>query len=211
MSGRASFFLLVLVASCASTPKHAGPANAGAQEVFREMMMTYGTMASYEQNGVVRTVAKGEGKKEKVEDTPFHMTFARPDALDFAYGEHISLSAHGRAVTGGDGTNYASVDEAIRALSKSTLGVSRLVPSMLLGRGSYPWPEELWTMVRWERSEEISGEPCDVLAIDLSDGGQWTLWVEKDRHVLRKTTKSGHLDDGLLQAIVVYDPKASSP
>jgi hypothetical protein len=202
-----ALLLLGLALSCAPDAKHAGPANAGAQEVFREMMMSYGAMPSYDQSGIVRTVAKGDAKKDIVHETRFHMGFARPDALELQYGDHLTLSARGRDVKDGDGASYASLDEAIRALSKATLGVSRLVPSMLIGRGSYPWPEELWNLVSWTRAEEVSGELCDVLTVDLSDGGAWVLWVEQDRHILRKTSKSGHLDDGLLEVTVVYEPR----
>jgi hypothetical protein len=204
------FFALILPAC---TPaRQAGPANAGAQEVVREMMNSYGTMPAFEQAGVVHAVRKGDraSKKETLE-TRFHMAWKRPDTLELEYGDTISLSARGPRVTDTAGNAYASVDEAIRKLSKASLGVSRLVPSMLLGRGDYPWPEDLWTVIHWVRAEEVNGEPCDVLGVDLDDGGQWVLWVEKARHILRRTSKSGHLDEGLIEVTVDYDPAPAAP
>jgi hypothetical protein len=170
------------------------------------MIGSYGSMPAFEEVGVTRAVTRKDAKApSETHETRFHLTFSRPDVLSFEYGEQLSLSARGAHVTDAAGTTYPSVDDAIRTLSKASLGVSRLVPSMLLGRGNYPWPEELWSLIRWVRVEEVAGEPCDVLALELADGGEWDLWIEQSRHILRRTHKSGHLDDGMVELTVEYD------
>ena len=149
-----ALILLVLLACCADA-KHAGPANAGAQEVFREMMMSYGAMPSYDQSGVVRMVAKGEAKKDVVSETRFHIGFSRPDALELQYGDHVSLSARGHAVTDGDGTSYPSVDEAIRALGQVD------------ARSLAPCPVD----AARARELPVAGGALDHRALDASRGG----------------------------------------
>jgi hypothetical protein len=174
--------------------KQAGPSGL---EVLTRVAATYAHCKSYHDEGVVKIVYTGSGRK-RVEERPFRTAFVRPDRFRFEYADTDPQGTKRRHIVwrkGADVRTWWDAEPGLRdegslgaALAGAT-GVSggsaHTVPALLM-------PEEvggrqLTDMTDLKRIGDAQHEDADCYRLEGMYGDlQRTVWVERRTLLVRR-------------------------
>jgi hypothetical protein len=185
-------------------------------DIIQRMREAYANSRSYSDTGLVRTVFIYPDRRRTVAK-PFKTAFIRPDQFRFEYRENEPLFGERRFIIfrkGKDlkiysdlklGMKLDSLDRAVAAVTGLSGGAAIRVPAMLL-------PSEIkWRRaIRFNKPKRIGDDRIAQIECfrihDTIGGSPTTLWIYKEKLLLRKVYYEQAFDDFQVQTTMLYEP-----
>ena len=166
----------------------------GAAGVLARMFRAYATAAAFSCEGSCDD--HEEGSTLPVDHRTVTMRFVRPDRFRLAWtqrdfhgksGTSVIYTREGRAFLRQWGAEHAepesSLGQAINGSAGISLGLSYLVPSLLLGEPGYL---AFVSLRQLPDANSADGRPCWKLAGETDEGTRWELLVDRENCALRE-------------------------
>jgi len=190
------------------------PSAAAAREILSAMAKAYADCTSYRDTGTVSTKFSSLGTVsadsfggERSNRLEFKTAFVRGGSFRFEYSDLDGHAAHKPYIIASDGKTVrswwhvkpgvetaASLGMAIAGATGVSSGSAHHIPRLLLPEID-GWPLTAVVDPRLDGEETLDGHVCLKLVARHSNGDPWTLWIDKDTHLVRQLFRSHEFAD----------------